>query len=215
MSDETKNGFSITSLVTAVPVVGIILAAQYDLGYFGFVDMSLFTLFSWSDHIVFALHALLAASLLAAILGWSLYKFSFDIPTNQQPRKRLWFLVIVFGAFATLAAFNSTFDMMLYWIVMALITVVAMYLRVGLAGILISYSIGLLVGAYGLGYYDARAALISRAGQTLFTTTGQMNGQVFRSGERGMLFFDAATKKVNFLRWDEVKRLEATVNGPL
>jgi hypothetical protein len=71
------------------------------------------------------------------------------------------------------------------------------------------------VRAYGLGYYDARTALNSKAGQTLLTTDGQMNGQVFRSGERGILFFDAATKKVNFLRWDEVKRLEATVNGPL
>jgi hypothetical protein len=215
MGDENEKAFPITSLLTAVPVAGIILAAQYDLGYFGFVDMSLFTLFSWSDHIVFALHALLAASLLAAILGWSLYKFSFDIPMNQQPRRRLWFIAIVFGLFAIVSALNSTFDMMLYWIVMALIAVCAMYLRVGLAGILLSYSMGLLVGAYGLGYYDARTALNSRVGQTLFTATGQMNGQVFRSGERGMLFFDAATKKVNFLRWDEVKRLEATVNGPL
>ena len=142
MGEETEKAFSISSLLTAVPVAGVILAAQYDLGYFGFVDISLFTLFSWSDHIVFALHALLAASLLAAILGWSLYKFSLDIPMNQQPRKRLWFIAIVFGLFAIVSALNSTFDMMLYWIFMALIAVCAIDLRVGLAGILISYSIG-------------------------------------------------------------------------
>jgi hypothetical protein len=215
MAEETENTFSITNLLTAVPIVGVVLAVMYDLGYFGFVDASLFTLFSWSDHIVFALQAVLAATLIAAILGWSLSAFSFDTSMNQQPKRRLWFLVVMFCSFAVLTALNTAFDMGLLWFVMALIALCAIYLRVRLAGVLISYSVMLLALGYGMGYYDAQTALRSPAGQTLFTADGQMTGNVFRSGERGMLFFDTAARKVNFLRWDEVKRLEVGIKNAL
>jgi hypothetical protein len=46
MGEETEKAFSISSLLTAVPVAGVILAAQYDLGYFGFVDIGPITSFS-------------------------------------------------------------------------------------------------------------------------------------------------------------------------
>jgi hypothetical protein len=215
MGETKENAVSITTLLTAVPIVGVILAIMYDLGYFGFVDASLFTLFSWSDHIVFALQAVLVAVVIAAILGWSLSAFTFDTPLNEQPKRRLWFLVVLFSAFAVLSALNTAFDMGLLWFMMAVIAVCAIYLKVRLAGVLISYSVMLLALAYGNGYYDAKAALRSPAGQTLFTTDGQITGNVFRSGERGMLFFDTATRKVNFLRWDEVKRLEAGIRNAL
>lgn len=215
MGDTTENAFSISNLLTAVPIIGVILAVMYDLGYFSFVDGSLFTLFSWSDHIVFALQAVLAASLMTAILGWSLSTFSFDIPMNQQPKKRLWFLVALFCFFAVLSALNKSFDMGLLWIVMAAIAVCAIYLSVRLPGVLVCYSLVLLVLAYGMGYNDAGTLLRSPAEQTLLTADGQMTGNVFRSGERGMLFFDKETRKVNFLRWDHVIRLQATIKNPL
>jgi len=211
MPEEDKNALSVKDLITVVPVFGIVLAAEYDMGFFGSVDPSLFTLFSWSDHIVFALQALLPAIVLVSALGWSLSKFTFDAPMNQQPRIRLWFLVVLFGLFTVGSVLNRGYDMAVFWALMGLIAVSAMFLNVRLAGIVLTYSLGLFMGAYLIGYSDARSALRLPTQQSLLTTSNQLQGRVFRSGDRGMLFYDPATKKMSFLQWSEVKRLETVV----
>ena len=61
MNEEKANAFSIKDRITAAPVAAIILAAMYDFGSINAVDKSLFTLFSWSDHIVFGLEAVFPA----------------------------------------------------------------------------------------------------------------------------------------------------------
>ena len=80
MSEENTNAFSIKDLITIVPVAGIVLAAMYDWGFFNSVDASLFSLFSWGDHIVFALEALLPAIVIVSALGWSLSIYTFELP---------------------------------------------------------------------------------------------------------------------------------------
>jgi hypothetical protein len=79
----------------------------------------------------------------------------------------------------------------------------------------LAYSLGLIFGAYAIGNADGTGILRVSRQQSLFTASSQMNGRVFRSGERGVLFYDPATKKMSFLLWSEVKRLETAVpNGP-
>ncbi|HQR10674.1 MAG TPA: hypothetical protein PLW68_05030 [Casimicrobiaceae bacterium] len=212
MSDENESVLSIKNLATMVPVVGIVLAAQYDVGFFNAVDDSLFTLFSWSDHIVFALQALLAAVLLLSVVGWSLSKFTFNTPLNQQPHFRLWILVVLFGLLAVGSAFAKGYDMMAYWILMSLVALSAIYLKVSLGGLLLTFSVSLVVLAQSFGYNEAKRVLRGPAEQLLVTSDSQLRGRVFRSGERGMLFFETSTRKMNFLRWDQVRRLEAIVH---
>ena len=65
MQDEGST-FSFKDLMTMVPLGAIILAALFDFGSFNAVDKSLFTLFSWSDHIVFALEAVFPAIVIVA-----------------------------------------------------------------------------------------------------------------------------------------------------
>jgi hypothetical protein len=213
MSDEDESAFSIRNLITIVPVVGVILAAMYDLGSFGSMDKSMFTLFTWSDHIVFALQAVFNAIVILSVLGWSLSKYTFNTPLNQQPPIRLWFLVILFSSFAVASAvFFKAYDQMVFWIFMSVVALSAIYLKITLAGLLLTYSVSLAALAYTVGYNDSQSALHLPSEQLLFTTNGQMHGRMFRSGERGMLFFDTSTRRMNFLRWDEIKRLEAIVN---
>src|SRR5262245_40645789 len=88
MPDE-RNSLSIKDLIAVVPLSGIVLAAVYDWGFFFPADPSLFTLFSWSDHVVFALEPLAGAILIVSAVGWSLSKFTFDAPLKQQRRTRL------------------------------------------------------------------------------------------------------------------------------
>src|SRR3954470_13811375 len=97
MNEGKADNLSIKDLITAVPVAAIMLAAMYDFGSFNAVDKSLFTLFSWSDHFVFALEAVFPAIVIVSALGWSLSKFTFDAPLKHQPHGRLWFLVVLFA----------------------------------------------------------------------------------------------------------------------
>jgi hypothetical protein len=213
MSEEKANAFSIKDLMTVAPVAAIVLAAMYDFGAFNAVDKSLFTLFSWSDHIVFALEAVFPAIVIVAALGWSLSKFTFDTPLKYQPRGRLWFLVILF-ALLTLAIVlkaGGWDNAVMLWGLLGLITLCAMFLRVSLSGVIVAYSLGLVFGAYVLGYGNAYETLRLPGEQLLLTTNNQMHGRAFRSGERGLLFYDTTTKKMSFLLWSEVKRLETGI----
>jgi hypothetical protein len=213
MKDE-DNAFSLKDLITIVPVAAIILAAMYDVGFFFSVDISLFALFSWSDHIVFALEALFPALVIVSALGWALSKFTADTPLKKQPHLRLWFLFALFAFAGVMTTLNLSVELMFWWL-MCLITLGAIFLNVRLSGIVLAYSLGLIFGAYAIGNADGTGILRVSRQQSLFTTSGHMNGRVFRSGERGMLFYDNATTKMNFLLWNEVKRLETAVpNAP-
>jgi hypothetical protein len=202
------NAFSIKDLITVVPVAAIILAAMYDFGFFAAVDASLFSLFSWSDHVVFALESVFPAIVIVSALGWSLSKFTFDAPMNQQPRTRLWFLVVLFGLLTVTSLLITAWGSAMFWGLMFLITLIAMFVKVSLSGIVLAYSLGLVFGAFALGNESGHAALHVRSEQSLVTTNNEVQGRVFRSGERGVAFYDRTTKKVSFLLWGEVKRLE-------
>ncbi len=97
MQDEGST-FSFKDLMTMVPLGAIILAPLFDFGSFNAVDKSLFTLFSWSDHIVFALEAVFPAIVIVAAIGWSLSRYTLDVPLKLQPHGRLWFLVVLFAS---------------------------------------------------------------------------------------------------------------------
>jgi hypothetical protein len=212
MKDE-DGAFSFKDLMTMVPLGAIILAALFDFGSFSAVDKSLFTLFSWSDHIVFALEAVFPAIVVVAAIGWSLSKYTLDAPLKLQPRGRLWFLVVLFAALTLMVILtNGYVGVTVFWALMGLITLGAIFLNIHLAGLVVAYALGLVFGAFALGLANGYSTLSMRPEQSLFTTSGgEMRGRVFRTGERGLLFHDTATKKLNFLLWNEVTRLETAV----
>jgi hypothetical protein len=212
MQDEGST-FSFKDLMTMVPLGAIILAALFDFGSFNAVDKSLFTLFSWSDHIVFALEAVFPAIVIVAAIGWSLSKYTLDVPLKLQPRGRLWFLVVLFASLTLMVILSNGYvGVTVFWALMGLITLGAIFFTVRLAGLVVAYALGLLFGAFVLGLANGYSALSMRPEQSLFMTTGgEMRGRVFRTGERGLLFHDTTTKKLNFLLWNEVKRLETAV----
>ena len=214
MQDE-GSAFSFKDLMTMVPLGAIILAALFDFGSFSAVDKSLFTLFSWSDHIVFALEAVFPAIVIVAAIGWALSKYTLDVPLKLQPHGRLWFLAVLFASLTLMVILtNGYVGVTVFWALMGLITLSAIFFRVRLAGLVVAYALGLLVGAFALGLANGYSALSMRPEQSLFTATGgEMRGRVFRTGERGLLFHDTATKKLNFLLWNEVRRLETAVPG--
>ena len=116
MQDE-DSAFSFKDLMTVVPLGAIILAALFDFGSFSAVDKSLFTLFSWSDHIVFALEAVFPAIVIVAAIGWGLSKYTWDAPLKLQPRGRLWFLVVLFAALTLMVILtNGYVGVTVFWL---------------------------------------------------------------------------------------------------
>lgn len=213
--EEVASAFSSKDLVTIVPIVGIVLAALFDFGVFASADASLYTLFSWSDHIVFASEALFPAILILSALAWSLKGFTFDFPMNKQPGTKLWLLVIAFGIGGVASLLSKGYGVFVFWILMLLIAFAAMFLKVWLSGIILSYSLALLFGAYALGYTRGLSDRRWPANQVVVTAKGEMHGRVFRSGERGVLFYEASTNKMGFLLWSEIKRLDTDLtNAP-
>jgi hypothetical protein len=212
MQDE-GSAFSFKDLMTMVPLGAIILAALFDFGSFNAVDKSLFTLFSWSDHIVFALEAVFPAIVIVAAIGWSLSKYTLDVPLKVQPHGRLWVLVALFVSLTLMVILTDGYaGVAVFWGLMGLITLGAIFLRIRLTGLIVAYALGLAFGGFVLGLANSYATLAMRPEQSLFMTTGgEMRGRVFRTGERGLLFHDTTTKKLNFLLWNEVKRLETAV----
>src|SRR4051812_23785803 len=58
MAETKQPSFSAKDFFVLIPLVGTTLAALYEVGFFYGIGISYFTLFSLSEHIVFALTAL-------------------------------------------------------------------------------------------------------------------------------------------------------------
>jgi hypothetical protein len=73
------------------------------------------------------------------------------------------------------------------------------------------FATGLVVASFFLGFQNARGVLEQSVPTHAITLTGQatdLRGRLIRSGDRGLLFFDPATKTTSFLMWSSVKRIQ-------
>jgi hypothetical protein len=65
MEELTLDRTSLKDLAILIPLVGIVLAVTYDVGFFYGIGIEYFTLFSLQEHILFALQAIPTAFALA------------------------------------------------------------------------------------------------------------------------------------------------------
>jgi hypothetical protein len=77
---------------------------------------------------------------------------------------------------------------------------------------LLAYGIGALLVSYFVGLESAQGLLRKTdASQTITLATHELNGRIARSGERGLLFIDSASRQIRFLLWADVKELRSVV----
>ncbi|MGA8294026.1 MAG: hypothetical protein WB820_16340, partial [Rhodoplanes sp.] len=92
MADE--NNLQVKELLVAVPFLGSSIAVAYDVGFFYGIDIHLFTLFSITEHITFALEALPFAMVVA---GAALTAMRSPLPRPVERQKSRSLLVKIFA----------------------------------------------------------------------------------------------------------------------
>ncbi len=94
MDADTKSSdaFTVKDMLLFIPIFGTAIAISFDVGFFTGIGVAYFTLFSLSEHIVFALQALPIALSLAAVTpisimigkgGWNFRK-RYQVPESTE-----------------------------------------------------------------------------------------------------------------------------------
>jgi hypothetical protein len=69
---------------------------------------------------------------------------------------------------------------------------------------------GTWVSAFLVGYERSQAILTTKVpAETISIDGKEIPAKLVRGGDRGVLFFSLETKKLNFLRWEAIKKIEA------
>lgn len=228
-SEETSNQFGLNKeLLILVPVLGSALAAIFDVGYFTAINISVFTLFSLNEHIVFALqnlpYALLFAFPLALALRRAPHRRIDDTIKKLDEKGFGWVTIIAaIACFAFIVALVIFFPQP--WMF------VAAFIAGGLSGaagraqalaVRATYIlIVVIIVTFIAGYSAARSYLQPDQSEflgvfpmpmmtTVETTSGlKITGKLIRSGENGILMYDAEKKQVRLLRWQGVSEINS------
>jgi hypothetical protein len=209
--------FELKGLAVLVPMISSAIAITYDVGFFAEIDIRFFTLFSLSEHVVFALQALPVATVLALLIV-STFNLSWMrrmISLSMKPRKErgiypyfvipLSLLIISMGV-ALIGVLSAA---MLLAVVAFVICLRALNAFTPVRSLMIGVvCIGVLLVAFSMGRDFARFRLWFPQQMThVKHSEGEALGILVRSGERGILFVDQKSRQIRFLRWDTIKEI--------
>jgi hypothetical protein len=206
-------------LVVYVPVLATAIAVTYDVGYFWGVDINFFTLFSLSDHILFAVEILPAAFIMSSIFivdvalrGIAYHPLPF-VESYMTKMSNVTLMVIILVLTALILSF-FVFHFLFVGVVAVIISVVwaewyrhkPTVIKMGVIGGAL-----VLAVAFCLGVDVARGFL--RRPSTAYsvqTTEDVVRGIVLRSGDKGVLFFDPSKRELSLIKWDKIARINVS-----
>jgi hypothetical protein len=237
----TKNADATDTLwnnayIAYIPLLGAAVALTYDVGYFYAVEISFFTLFSLSEHIVFAIQAfpfalvvLIPLSAVAVIMGkegTSAPPPPYD-PARVSKLQRIAayallsliiLLLISVLSFALLHAPETILIVIEYAVAgFGILLIAPLYKRIFivsmaiLIGLTLSFLVGYSAGTGSLSNDDNASKIFPPSIQTVnFKNGAPMNGRIIRSGDRGVLLYDPASNRIRFVLWEAIGSIEAT-----
>jgi hypothetical protein len=235
----------IKTAVVVVPVFAGSIAACYDVGFFYGLDISYFTFFSFTEHMVFALQAIpFALPPAISIIGflatsrWGYHNWieeqaafnqklktiapdELQTLTESLGRKVRFYKIAdpvvrgIFIAWVLLLLYRHNYSAA-FLIVVSLIVVSMQYpiermkhrlVRVILVTLAIMTP---WIAGFLLGYERSSEVFQSNAATEIITVAGNgIPARLIRGGDRGILFMVFDTKKLNFLRWDAVQKIQS------
>ena len=223
--------FSIERYATYIPLLAPLLAVTF-VGVFYAFEINFFTLFSLSEHVLFALQALPIAIVFLLFVSIFL-PFIATEPKETQPtppplwvRKHPWLAKIsvltIIGLFLIGAVVFIGYQMMMmdlisrlflaFMFVFVFIPVVVTVLmptrfrqiQIVITTTLVCLFMSLLFGiAWGVGLRQSGSSSTVKLKTSEFVV-----GVVVRSGERGVLLYDRASDRLRFEPWDGIKSIE-------
>jgi hypothetical protein len=212
-------------LLVALPVLGTALAVSFDVGYFYGIDINLFTLFSVSEHVTFALQALPAAlflALCALIVPIFLNKAGSNrlsdgaaaaarAPATSRPfyrRMFFWLMVAVTTFMIYHVLQNPTLAANWVTLIMAILVTLSVARETALTSFLGLAAVYATALAFATGLDLAIAYRNSSSYPYVFKVEGaEIKARVVRSGEKGLLYFEAPSNDLRFVAWSDIKGL--------
>jgi len=233
---ENHEGYDnyLSKYLAYYPLLAVTIAVSFDVGSFYALDISLFTLFSLSEHILFALEALPIAIAILLIITVLLPAMLSRQPAIQPAKpssplvalawwKKLLVIVIVVLLFGVLLGGLAVmiYDM---WkrnpIVLAVALLVTLPPIVGNFVIhpkfkqLYFSAVALLV-CLVLSFSFGLAFNLGILTNSLPVTTVKLrnkqdtvNGRIIRSGDRGVLVYEREANLVRFIPWEGISSIE-------
>jgi hypothetical protein len=223
---------SFKDILVTLPVLGTTLAVTFDVGYFYGIDINYFSLFSVSEHVAFALEALPFAMGLASffVVG----TMALDSARARRLRKQAgsegtkhtpFYRRTLFWLLAAAMAWNvwdlwrdpsSAFSWITLAIGVLLLSMIVWFendvSQSSLTGFAAAVSLFI---AFSLGFDAARIYKKSEHYRyTVSLANTEIKAKVARSGEKGLLFFEAPTNRLRFLPWSDIKGISSEADAP-
>jgi len=207
VTGESGSGFSLSKeMLLLAPLLGTGLAVSFDAGYFLGIGLRYFSLFSLSEHVVFALAILPPATVFAGLM-LATASHTRRVREKFKPTKLSHFVgIVVTGLLVGLLAY--IFDDALVTISLVGAIFIS-YFALHRAKTFLTQATGVFVAAI-----ITAAALGKDAAHIDFNRTptasislkpaGEIKGVFIRSGERGVLIYDPKAKAVILKQWDDI-----------
>lgn len=218
---------SFERMTAVIPLMTLGLAITFDTGYFWGLDINFFTLFSLSEHLVFAMQAVpfVLAIILISFLTLPLFVRLLLLPaeseeTIKQSKKRFWLTVgfyaflilqIVFlyltgeSAFLVAAIFFLALTVAIEFVPRVAWQQFGNYRNYVLAVYMLTST---LLFSFAFGYTEGNGYLNEKGyhphSVSLKGSGLPISGRIVRSGERGILFIEYKSNVLRFFRLDEV-----------
>jgi hypothetical protein len=222
-------GWQLKDAVLFIPAAATLLAVSYDVGYFVEIDLQFFTFFSLGEHIVFALMVLplvlallfvtlLIIALAQAVVGWLDRILLPILPPKPQPTPPDWkrpstwialfvlltLMALLLGYVIYLATVTQLGAPLVGGLVFAL-CVVAVRTQSLFVWVLVAR--GVFAVAVVLGSDFSRMHRAGGNPKNLIVDGQGVRGEIVRSGERGVLFYDSEAKAYRMVRWTDLKEI--------
>jgi hypothetical protein len=220
-----------------IPIFGTAIAVAYDVGFFWGLDINYFTLFSVSEHIVFALEAMpIALGISFAIIFFFVAWRASDAKEEamiEKAKSSLGQPELVEWAKAQIAKRRKQAILSIAFSVVYVI--LQMIFKYGWHSVWYAVIIGTAYSILGLRvseivhrrnfaicYFSIAALIVSfavgddvqreyvrggKASHAVSFDGTELMGRVVRAGDRGILFFNPSTNEISLLRWDTIKRI--------
>ena len=204
--------------IVAIPLVGTAIAISYDVGYFYGIDINLFTLFSVTEHVLFALQAapfaIAAAILLGAFIGSRADVVAgLKVAEAGKTRQRYAPFVLI-GTAAAILIVTIYFSKLgaLVGFIAGTFVAASRTLPFARRTIYLIAAVLVMVSAFALGHDNAGSYVRYAATNHSIQLDKELEPspvpvKIIRSGERGVLYYEPKSKQLNFVKWDAVKKL--------
>jgi hypothetical protein len=206
---------SLKSLFIYAPAFGAMLAVAFDVGFFESQDPYYFSFFSLPEHIVFSLSVFPMALLSSYMLLMFAEPISrFLNPNSSSKSTSSKWLIVILSVLAATSLYLYVIGLIIFSVALGSVALAIHSSRDNEIKNRVRYVGALLLavsGAYAFGALGGHGYL--RSGEAWhileLKNAAVLEGRLIRGGERGILFFQNDTQKLQFRKWDEVLRIES------